>query len=72
MMFTLSGILFSKEDKNKYLFNKKKLRMVFFPYQSENAKDYPAKDLKDFSISIHGAFFQKNSVKKQVYYLTNC
>ena len=47
MMFTLSGILFSKEDKNKYLFNKK-TQDGFFPYQSENAKDYPAKDLKEF------------------------
>jgi isopenicillin N synthase-like dioxygenase len=38
---------FSKEDKNKYLFNKK-TQDGFFPYQSENAKDYPAKDLKEF------------------------
>ena len=38
---------FSKENKNKYLFNKK-TQDGFFPYQSENAKDYPAKDLKEF------------------------
>tara|TARA_A100001015_G_scaffold320862_1_gene448860 strand:- start:476 stop:1312 length:837 start_codon:yes stop_codon:yes gene_type:complete len=38
---------FSKKIKNKYLFNKK-TQDGFFPFQSENAKDYPAKDLKEF------------------------
>jgi len=38
---------FSKKNKYKYLFNKK-TQDGFFPFQSENAKDHPAKDLKEF------------------------
>lgn len=38
---------FSNEAKNKYLFNKQ-TQDGFFPFQSENAKNYPIKDLKEF------------------------
>lgn len=38
---------FSNKIKEKYLFNKK-TQDGFFPFQSENAKGYQAKDLKEF------------------------
>lgn len=38
---------FASEDKKKYLFNPKD-QTGFFPFKSENAKDSPIKDLKEF------------------------
>ena len=40
-------VFFSSEDKNNYLFDYEK-QDGYFPYKSENAKGYKAKDLKEF------------------------
>ncbi len=46
-VYSLWGDFFKSEEKNKYTF-KPESQAGFFPFRSENAKDYSIKDLKEF------------------------
>ena len=61
------GAFFASEEKHNYLRDPVR-QDGFFPFKSEHAKDAKEKDLKSFSMSIHGGSFQMSWHRKRQFY----